>query len=166
MNDLSDRFKLPLLAAGQAQKEVTHNEALTIADMLLHSVIVSIAPPTVPSAPMPGQCWIVGNSPTGAWAGQAGAIAGWSAGGWRFIEPVEGMALWSLADSVEVRRNGGAWSLGLLTATSLKIGVNQVVGARGISIPNASGGGMIDSEARSAVNAILASLRTHGLISA
>ena len=164
MTDLSDRFKLPLLAAGQAQKEITHNEALTLADMLLHCVVVSVAPAIVPSAPVPGQCWIVGNSPSGAWAGQAGAIAGWSAGGWRFAASVEGMAVWSLADSLVVRRSGALWVAGSLTATSLKIGGNQVVGARAASIASVTGGSVIDGEARAAVNAILVTLRAHGLI--
>ena len=36
MSDASDRFALPLLHAGQAQKEITHNEALQLIDMLLH----------------------------------------------------------------------------------------------------------------------------------
>ena len=164
MSDQSDRFKLPLLAAGQAQKEITHNEALTLADMLLQTVVVSVAPASVPSAPTAGQCWIVGNSPTGAWAGQAGAIAGWSAGGWRFIAPVEGMAVWSLADSLVVRRSGGVWVTGTVTATSLKIGGNQVVGARAGGITSVSGGSVIDIETRAAVNAILLILRSHGLI--
>ena len=164
MSDQSDRFKLPLLAAGQAQKEITHNEALTLADMLFHSVVVSVAPTSVPPAPMPGECWIVGTSPTGAWAGQAGAIAGWSAGGWRFVLPIDGMAVWSLADSIIVRRSGGVWVVGELTATSLKIGGNQVVGARAGSIASVSGGSVIDDEARVTINAILVILRSHGLI--
>jgi Protein of unknown function (DUF2793) len=164
MPDTSDRFKLPLLAAGQAQKEITHNEALMLADMLLHSVVVAVAPGSVPSAPLPGQCWIVGNSPSGAWAGQSGAIAGWSAGGWRFVAPIDGMAMWSLADSLVVRRNGGVWVAGMVTATSLKIGGNQVVGARAASIANVSGGSVIDVEARAVINSILVTLRSHGLI--
>jgi hypothetical protein len=39
-----------------------------------------------------------------------------------------------------------------------------VVGARQSAVANASGGAVIDAEARFAVNAILATLRTHGLI--
>ena len=34
----SPRFDLPLLAVSQAQKEITHNEALILIDALLHPV--------------------------------------------------------------------------------------------------------------------------------
>ena len=39
---VTDRFALPLLAAAQAQKEVTHNEALARVDALLHAVVVAV----------------------------------------------------------------------------------------------------------------------------
>lgn len=41
----------------------------------------------------------------------------------------------------------------------------KVVGAQGAAVPDASGGVTIDTEARAAINALLARLRTHGLIS-
>lgn len=40
----------------------------------------------------------------------------------------------------------------------------QVVAAQQPSIPDASGGVTVDTEARAAINALLAALRTHGLI--
>ena len=40
----------------------------------------------------------------------------------------------------------------------------QVVGARGAAVADASGGVTIDAEARTAINTLLARLRTHGLI--
>lgn len=40
----------------------------------------------------------------------------------------------------------------------------KIIGARGAAVANASGGATIDSEARAAINALLARLRTHGLI--
>lgn len=41
---------------------------------------------------------------------------------------------------------------------------NQVVGTRGAAVADASGGATVDAEARTALNALLARLRTHGLI--
>ncbi|MGL1728872.1 DUF2793 domain-containing protein, partial [Vibrio parahaemolyticus] len=46
---------------------------------------------TPPATPEDGQCWIVGTMPIGAWSQQANALAGWTAGGWRFVEALIGM---------------------------------------------------------------------------
>jgi hypothetical protein len=78
MTDSTARFALPLLHAGQAQKEITHNEALLALDILLHPEVEAVGENQPPPAPGAGQCWIVGDAPTGAWAGQADRIAAWS----------------------------------------------------------------------------------------
>jgi Protein of unknown function (DUF2793) len=162
----SERLKLPLMAAAQAQKEVTHNEALALADIAVQAVVQSVAPPTVPAAPLPGQCWIIGTAPSGAWAGQAGAIAAWTSGGWRFVAPFQGMMAWSIADGVTVRRTASAWTVGALTAATLFVGDQQVVGSRQPRVIGPSGGTTVDTQARAAIAAILAGLETHGLFSA
>ena len=75
MTLLSGRFGLPFLAAGQAQKELTHNEALALIDAVLCPAVESAGLETPPGSPSVGQCWIAGVSPTGAWADAAGARA-------------------------------------------------------------------------------------------
>jgi Protein of unknown function (DUF2793) len=164
MTELTDRLTLPLLAAGQAQKEIWHNEALIQLDFLVQGVVVAVAPVSVPATPSLGQSWIVGASPSGAWVGHANALACWTTGGWRFAGPIEGMTVWSLADSLLVRRTASAWVKGDMTAASVKIGGNQVLGARQSAIASPSGGSVIDTEARLALTALLAAARTHGLI--
>ena len=166
MGLVSDRLKLPLLAAAQAQKEVTHNEALALADIAVQAVVQAVAPTNVPASPVVGQCWIVGAAPTGAWTGRAGNIAGWTSGGWRFVAPFEGMRVWSLTDGVIVRRGASAWLVGAMTAASLSVGGQQVVGARAARITAPTGGTTIDSQARAAIAALIAGLETHGLFSA
>ncbi|WP_420140894.1 DUF2793 domain-containing protein [Sphingomonas sp.] len=97
MTETTPRLMLPLLAAGQAQKEVTHNEALTLLDMLVQPVVEASGIDVPPVAPQPGQIWIVGGAASGAWAGHADHLAGWSGGGWRFVTPQPGMtacAMW------------------------------------------------------------------------
>jgi hypothetical protein len=89
MTDLTARFALPLLHAGQAQKEMTHNEALLALDILLHPEVEALGENQPPPAPSAGQCWIVGDAPIGAWAGQADRIAAWSPAGWRFLRGCE-----------------------------------------------------------------------------
>lgn len=49
-------------------------------------------------------------------------------------------------------------------ATGFNVGANQVIGAQGAAVADASGGATVDAEARTAINTLLARLRTHGLI--
>src|SRR3546814_15958049 len=84
---ITPRFSLPLLAVAQAQKEVTHNEALTLLDALVHAAIEAGPLATPPANPALGQCWIVDAAATGVWSGAENAIAIWTAGGWRFAAP-------------------------------------------------------------------------------
>ena len=162
----SDRLKMPLLAAAQAQKEMTHNEALALADIAVQAVVQAVAPATVPSSPTAGQCWIVGSSPAGAWAGRAGHVAAWTAGGWRFVAPFEGMQAWSIADGMMARRGATGWVVGAQTASTLSVNGNQVVTSRQPRVAPPTGGPTIDSQARVAIAAIIAGLETHGLFSA
>jgi hypothetical protein len=158
------RLALPLIEAGQAQKEVTHNEALAALDLLVQAGVVASGVNTPPMSPAPGQAWVVGSAPGGAWAGQAGAVAGWTAGGWRFLTPCEGTEVWCEADGCTVRFRGGEWETGVLRGTALRIDGAAVVGPRRAAIADPAGGATVDAAARSAIAAILAALRGHGLI--
>lgn len=139
------RFALPLLAMAQAQKEVTHNEALTLLDALTHMAVEDGPWNDPPTAPLEGQCWLVGAAPTGVWAGEAGAVAIWSAGGWRFAPPRAGMRAVRLTDDAWLRCNGGGW-----------------VEPATIAAP--AGGITVDSEARSAIMALILHLGAQGLL--
>ena len=158
------RFALPLLYAGQAQKELSFNEALTLADALVQACVEAVGADTPPADPDPGRCWIVGTAPTGEWSAAAGALALWTEGGWRFTSPREGMAAWSAGDELPAHYTGGAWRIGRVAAAQLVIDGEQVVGAREPSIEDPDGGSVVDTEARLAIEAILGALRGHGLI--
>jgi hypothetical protein len=164
MSDASSRFQLPYILPGQAQKELFHNEALIRIDAALHAAAEAGPLDTPPSDPVPGACWIVGASPSGAWAGQENRLAYWSESGWRFVAPAPGMSVWNVAEGFEIRWNGSAWSAGEVACTSLAVGGQQVVGQRRPAVPSPSGGTTIDAQARAAIGAILAALMSHGLI--
>ena len=166
MNEATPRHALPLIQPGQAQKELAHNEALALLDMIAQPAVVAVATNTPPVAPQPGQCWVVGTSPTGAWSGHADALAGWTTGGWRFAVPGPGMTVWTGGAAGFARWDGGEWRTGVLTGSTLKLGGQQVVGSQGAAIADPMGGTTIDSEARATVAQILAALRHHGLIAA
>lgn len=75
MTDATPRWLLPFTAVGQAQKEWTHNEALVLVDLLTHPCVEAVGVNAPPVAPALGQCWIVGDSPTGEWIGHVRALA-------------------------------------------------------------------------------------------
>jgi len=129
------RLAMPLLAAGQAGKELAHNEALFRLDMLVQPAVVGVGTDVPPLAPTVGQCWIVGSSPSGAWAGQAGAIACWTAGGWRFAMPVEGYAVWCISSVKPVSYHGGLWHEGDVFGSRVVIDGTPVLRARGAPMP-------------------------------
>lgn len=164
MTEQSSRLSLPLLHASQAQKEMTHNEALTLIDMLLHGCVAGVAEDTPPPNAIVGTCWIVGATPTGAWAGKARHLAGMTAGGWRFAGPRDGMRLWWSASETTVEFRGGSWRVGDLRGTRVTIDGVPVVGSQRAAIAGAEGGSVRDEEARKTLSAVLAALRGHGLI--
>ena len=100
---------LPLLEASQAQKHVTHNEALLLIDAVLHLAVISRALATPPSSPGDGDRYLVAASATGAWTGHSGQIAFREAGSWRFAIPKAGWRLWVQAESLFLLFDGTAW---------------------------------------------------------
>ncbi|GAA0488441.1 hypothetical protein GCM10009096_34220 [Parasphingorhabdus litoris] len=134
------RFSLPLLAAGQAHKELFHNEALLLLDFLVHPVVQAIVDDPQILVPEAGQCWLVGPSAVAEWSGKDKQIAGWSSGGWHFIKPQETMKIMVLeAQQLAIYKND-AWQF-----------------VDGVNAP--TGGEKIDQEARSAIDSILEILR-------
>jgi len=77
--DNTPNLQLPYLIAAQAQKHVTHNEALRTLDAIVQLLVLDKDLATPPGSPADGNRYIVAASPTGAWTGQAGKIAAWQA---------------------------------------------------------------------------------------
>lgn len=158
------RLGMSLLSSGQAQKEVTHNEAVILLDAIVHAC--SVGPPAnlPPAAPQEGLCYICGTAPSGAWTGKANHVACWTNGGWRFVPPVQGLKLSDQASGREWRFAGDAWVLGVMQAAEVHINNQKVLSARQPAIAAPSGGPTVDLECRSALAQVLQALRSHGLI--
>jgi Protein of unknown function (DUF2793) len=143
------RFSLPLLAVGQAQKELTHNEALMLLDALVQPAAESRTteiPPNLGPTDA-GKCWVVDGASSGAWSGRDSHIACWNGDDWRFIAPSTGMQI-HLADTGD---------------REIYID-NQWLDSPAINDP--AGGSVVDGEARAAITALLVHLRSIGFISA
>ena len=129
MSDTLPNFGLPLLLPAQAQKHVTHNEALAMLDAGAQLVLEELAGATPPASPGAGACHAVGAAATGAWAGQGGRVAVAEAGGgWRFLSPREGWLAWDRAGGGIVVWDGTAWGTAA-PATPETLGVNTTADA-------------------------------------
>ncbi len=163
--EMTPRLGLPLLVAGQVQKELFHNEALVIVDLLIGASVEAAPIAAPPASPIVGTFYrVVAAGASGVFAGHEGALAGWSAGGWRFVAPVEGMRLTDRGTGVELAYRDGAWTSGSIRGSEVVIGGLKVVASQLPPIAGAVGGATVDAEARAAVGQILFALRTHGLI--
>lgn len=96
--------------------------------------------------------------------GHATSIAGFTDAGWRFLAPVDGLSLLVRSSGETAAYRNGGWQLGIVTCQSVMVDGQQVVADRQPAIANPPGGSSIDLEARAAIVAILAALRSHGLI--
>jgi hypothetical protein len=164
MSDMTPRLALPFILPGQAQKEFYHNEALTKIDIALHASVEGQPLAVPPESPVVGQNWIIAAGAIAAWNGKDGMLAGWTEGGWRFVEPIPGMLVWDKASGHWLHWRVVGWSGGELSATALFVAGQKVVGERQPEVPSPSGGTVIDLEAREAIAGLTAVLKSHGLV--
>lgn len=108
-DDLSPVLSLPLIQPAQAQKHVTHNEALRLLDVLVQPAVQGRSTASPPGFPAEGARWIVPAGATGAWAGQDGAIALHEGGGWTFLAPQPGWQVLVIDEGAPVHWTGSAW---------------------------------------------------------
>ncbi|PIE07453.1 MAG: hypothetical protein CSA74_07260 [Rhodobacterales bacterium] len=110
MSDNSPRLDLPLLQPSQAQKHVTHNEALRILDIFVQLTVEEFDASNPPANPVEGLVYAVGPGGTGDWFGANGRLATWVDGAWQFHTPTAGWIAAHAASS-EVRVfTGSVWS--------------------------------------------------------
>lgn len=146
------RFRLPLLIPGQGQKEITHNEALLLLDAAIGTVVVRRDLASPPTDAIEGQAWLIPGNAASEWQGRSGEVAVWTAGGWRFLTMPEGSNIFVQSDGRRVRRSGETW-------------VNDdLAGAPAAPIGSPTGGPVVDSEARAAVNSLIDRMTSLGLI--
>lgn len=95
-DDATPRLGLPYVAAGQAQKHVTVNEAFTRLDGLVQTAVVSRGLAGQPADPDDGALYILPAAATGeVWGDEdEGALMRFEAGGWRRVTPGPGHIVW------------------------------------------------------------------------
>ena len=100
---------LPELVASQAQKEVTHNEALAIIDALLGGRVVNRTTTADPANPTAGDVYIVAATATGLFTGHENHLAHYYGGYWRFYTPKEGWTVRVKDEDIFVTFTGSVW---------------------------------------------------------
>ncbi len=124
-SDQTTLLALPFIAASQAQKHVTHNEALAMIDTLVQLSVLSETTVSPPVAPAEGDRYLVPAGASGSFSGAIGNIAVFQNGIWVFYQPKTGWVTF-VADRQELRFfDGTAWQPLSSSITRLtKLGIN------------------------------------------
>jgi hypothetical protein len=142
-SDTTANLGLPLLFAGQAQKEFCINQSLAILDSAITATVLDSGP-VPPAAWNDGDMFRVTSDPANGWEDQQDAIAIAVAGGWVFVRPRYGQRVFDQsADRLLIYRS--EWS-----------------SADEPTPPE--GGAVIDDQARAAILQIIELLRIGGFL--
>jgi hypothetical protein len=162
--DETTRWALPLLASGQAQKEITHNEAIAAIDRLLHLAVASRSLSAPPSDSATGDVYIIGVAPSGAWEASEGQLACFEGAGWAIRSPRPGCLAWVADEQQFAVYSTAGWIAGGWPTQGLLIGGRVVLAAMPTLIANPEGGGNIDAQCRLALVELLDALRSQNVI--
>lgn len=126
MADQTPTLNLPFIMPSQAQKHVTHNQALEILDAVVQLSVAGADSGAPPPTPAEGDRHIVGPSPTGTWAGHEADVAVARPGGWIFVAPVAGWLAWVRDVDRLMVFDGDAWVSAIAAAVNPTplVGVN------------------------------------------
>ena len=122
------RLSLPLIQGAQAQKHITHNEALAILDALVQPVAISAEETAPPDGVADGDLYIVAPEASGAWAGEQDSLAFRLNGGWIFLRPGEGWSAWVLSRNGKMVFDGTSWVLPAASGADM-LGINAAADA-------------------------------------
>ena len=102
------KLDLPYIAPAQAQKHVTHNEAIRALDALVQLSVTGIADSPAEN-PEEGERYIVGDNPTGVFDGQAQNIAAFQDNAWSFFTPQNGWRAYEQSQESLLVFTGTEW---------------------------------------------------------
>lgn len=109
MSDATTHLLLPYILAAQAQKHVTHNEALRLLDGLVQLSVLDRDLTAPPGSPTDGDRYIVGSGATAAWAGWDLNVALWTDGAWLRLPPRTGWRAWVEDEGLLLVYDGSVW---------------------------------------------------------
>lgn len=122
--DTSPILSLPYIMPAQAQKHVTHNEAIQLLDRLVQLTVISRGITTPPASPSTGDCYVVGAGASGDWAAQDGAITVWQGAAWVFTPAKAGWRAYALDETTSITFDGSDWGLSQSLQNLTGLGIN------------------------------------------
>ncbi len=105
----SPKLSLPYILPSQAQKHVTHNEALRMLDGIVHISFIERDMSTPPVAPAEGDCYTISDTPTGDWSLHPKEVACFQDGAWMFSIPKTGWLAWDQNSQEITVWDGANW---------------------------------------------------------
>ncbi len=105
----SENLQLPYIMPNQAQKHVTHNEAIRYLDALLQISVESRELTEAPGEPKIGSRYIVPEAAKGTWKNRKNNLAAYQDGAWAFYTPQNGWLAWSKAENTILVFNEDEW---------------------------------------------------------
>jgi hypothetical protein len=108
MSQILPNLNLPLMQASQAQKHVTHNEALNILDTVAQLSVLSSSV-SVPPSGVVGDRYLVAVGGTGVWTGQDCNVALFDGNVWLVFAPKTGWLAFDQSTAGYLHFNGLAW---------------------------------------------------------
>ncbi|MFN4098863.1 MAG: DUF2793 domain-containing protein [Pararhodobacter sp.] len=109
MSDITTHLLLPYIMASQAQKHITHNEALRLLDAMVQLSVRDRGRTAPPPAPADGDRHIVASGATDLWTGWDLNIALWTDGVWMRLVPRPGWLAWVADEAAFVVWTGSSW---------------------------------------------------------
>jgi hypothetical protein len=109
MSDNTTHLLLPYILASQAQKHVTHNEALRLLDAMVQLSVLDRDLTAPPASPADGDRHIVASGATGLWASWDLNVAYWVDGVWMRLVPRPGWLAWIADEAAFAVWNGSVW---------------------------------------------------------
>ena len=129
-DDVSANLSLPFLVPSQAQKHVTHNEALVLLDALVQLAVLDRTRTVPPETPAEGDRHIVPAGAGAAWGGPEGAIAVRQGAAWIFCPPRPGWRCLVLEETLDLTFRGGSWRDGSdMAQSAVSLGINTAADA-------------------------------------
>ncbi|MCK0196339.1 DUF2793 domain-containing protein [Ancylobacter sp. 6x-1] len=110
MADTTPNLALPLLAAAQAQKHVTHNEALVALDALTQLAVLDRDRTDAPTSPAAGDRHLVADGAGGTFAGKDGRVALYDGDAWSFLTPRAGWSAYVVGEGTRLVHDGNGWT--------------------------------------------------------